>query len=236
MGEVDISTIGLPDEQQVLISQQPYLGSLFKSQNGTTWDPSQYEDMKFVIRKAVFNTAPSVGRFFNSELATGNDEVPTLAVNPITSLAKKAIVGLGTTIPDTAGLVPGVNIGQFGNLNASATLVNVAGVATVGGPNDITIINPGVGYTPSNASLTYTDIPMVTQTGEGSGAIGNVTVNNGEISAITLTNGGKNFAVGDTLGIGTLGLGNGSGAVVSVGLITERNSICLLYTSDAADE
>ena len=41
MGEVDISTVGLPDEQQVLISQQPYLGSLFKSQNGTTWDPSQ---------------------------------------------------------------------------------------------------------------------------------------------------------------------------------------------------
>ena len=123
--------------------------------------------------------------------------------------------------------MPGVNIGQFGNLNASATLVNVAGVATVGGPNDITIINPGVGYTPSNASLTYTDIPMVTQTGEGSGAIGNVTVNNGEISAITLTNGGKNFAVGDTLGIGTLGLGNGSGAVVSVGLITERNSIVI---------
>ena len=30
--------------------------------------------------------------------------------------------------------------------------------------------------------------------------------------------GGKNYAVGDTLGIGTLGLGNGSGAVVSVGV------------------
>ena len=49
MGEVDISTVNLPDEQQVLISQQPYLGSLFKSQNGTTWDPSQYEDMKFTL-------------------------------------------------------------------------------------------------------------------------------------------------------------------------------------------
>ena len=29
--------------------------SLFKSQNGTTWDPSQYEDMKFILRKAKFN-------------------------------------------------------------------------------------------------------------------------------------------------------------------------------------
>ena len=72
--------------------------------------------------------------------------------------------------------MPGVKIGQFGNLNASATLINVAGVATINDANDITIINPGVGYTPSNGSLTYTDIPMVTQTGEGSGAVGNVTV------------------------------------------------------------
>ena len=56
MGEVDISTANLPDEQQVLISQQPYLGSLFKSQNGTTWDPSQYEDMKFTIRRALYHS------------------------------------------------------------------------------------------------------------------------------------------------------------------------------------
>jgi len=229
MGEVDISTVGLPDEQQVLISQQPYLGSLFKSQNGTTWDPSQYEDMKFLIRRAVFNTSPSVGRFFNSELATGNGEIPKLAENSITSLSKKAIVGLGTPISNTltAGLVPGVKISQFDNLNASATLINTAGIATINGSNDVTIINPGVGYTPSNGVLTYSDIPMVTQTGEGTGIIGDVTVNNGEIGVVTFTNGGKNYAVGDTLGIGTLGLGNGSGAVISVGLITSTNSLVI---------
>ena len=224
MGEVDISTANLPDEQQVLISQQPYLGSLFKSQNGTTWDPSQYEDMKFTIRKAIFNTSPSVGRFFNSDLSTGNDEVPKLAINPITSLAKKAVVGLGVTIPDTAGLVPGVKIGQFGNLNASAQLINVAGVAAT----EATVVNPGAGYTPSNGFLVYTDIPLITQTGEGSGAVANVVVNNGEVGFVTITNGGgKNYAQGDTLGIGTLGLGNGSGAVVSVGVITERNSLVI---------
>jgi hypothetical protein len=224
MGEVDISTANLPDEQQVLISQQPYLGSLFKSQNGTTWDPSQYEDMKFTIRRAVFNTEPSVGRFFNSELTTGNNEIPLLVNNPIKTLSKKAIVGLGVTIPDTAGLVPGVKISQFGNLNASATLINVAGVAHT----EANVINPGVGYTPSSGFLVYTDIPLVTQTGEGSGAIANVVVNNGEVGFVTITNGGgKNYAQGDTLGIGTLGLGNGSGAVVSVGVITERNSIII---------
>ena len=230
MGEVDISTVGLPDEQQVLISQQPYLGSLFKSQNGTTWDPSQYEDMKFTIRRAVFNTEPSVGRFFNSELSTGNDEVPTLPPNPITSLSRKAVVGLGSAILGTTpavGLVPGVTITQFDNLNASATLINTAGVAKIGDASAVTIVNPGAGYTPSSGSLAYNDIPMTTETGEGTGIIGNVTVQNGEISAVTFTNGGQNYAVGDTLGIGTLGLGNGSGAVLSVGVITAINSVVL---------
>ena len=185
--------------------------------------------MKFLIRRAVFNTSPSVGRFFNSELATGNGEIPKLAENSITSLSKKAIVGLGTPISNTltAGLVPGVKISQFDNLNASATLINTAGIATINGSNDVTIINPGVGYTPSNGVLTYSDIPMVTQTGEGTGIIGDVTVNNGEIGVVTFTNGGKNYAVGDTLGIGTLGLGNGSGAVISVGLITSTNSLVI---------
>ena len=225
MGEVDISTVGLPDEQQVLISQQPYLGSLFKSQNGTTWDPSQYEDMKFTIRKAVFNTSSSVGRFFNAE-STDDDEgiTPSLQSNPIKSLGRKAIVGIGTTIPDTAGLVPGVKIGQFGNDGASAQLINIAGVAAT----ETSIVNPGAGYTPSNGFLVYTDIPLITQTGEGSGAVANVVVNNGEVGFVTITNGGgKNYAQGDTLGIGTLGLGNGSGAVVSVGVITERNSLVI---------
>ena len=229
MGEVDISTANLPDEQQVLISQQPYLGSLFKSQNGTTWDPSQYEDMKFTIRRAVFNTEPSVGRFFNSELSEGNNEIPTLASNPITALSKKAVVGLGSALSTTpsAGLVPGVTISQFDNLNASATLINTAGVAKIGDPNAATIVNPGVGYTPSNAVLTYSNIPMVTETGEGTGIIGDVTVNNGQIGVVTFTNGGQNYAVGDTLGIGTLGLGNGSGCLLSVGIVSMTNSLLI---------
>ena len=229
MGEVDISTVGLPDEQQVIISQQPYLGSLFKSQNGVTWDASQYEDLKFTIRQAVFNTSPGVGRFFSPELSEGNDQIITLASNPIQSLSRKAVVGLATALSTTpaAGLVPGVKISQFDNLNASATLINVAGIATINGANDVTIVNPGVGYTPNSGHFLYTDVPMVTQTGEGSGIVGNVRVENGKIGVVTFTNGGKNFAVGDTLGIGTLGLGNGSGAVLSVGLITATNSLVI---------
>ena len=42
MGESDLITQGLN-------STQPTLGSLFKSQNNSTWTPSQYEDLKFKL-------------------------------------------------------------------------------------------------------------------------------------------------------------------------------------------
>ena len=43
-----------------IVSTQPYLGSLFKSQNATTYTPIQSEDLMFVIHKCVFSTAGSV--------------------------------------------------------------------------------------------------------------------------------------------------------------------------------
>ena len=42
IGETDLLT-------DTFISNQPYLGSLFKSQNASTWEPSQWEDLKFTM-------------------------------------------------------------------------------------------------------------------------------------------------------------------------------------------
>ena len=226
MGEIDISTVELLDAQQIVISQQPYLGSLFKSQNGGTWDPSQYEDLKMTLYKAVFDTRPGAARFFNPVLNEGNKQVITLPSNPIEILSRRAVVGLGSTFASPAGLVPGVTITQSGNLNASAKLVNTAGIASVGSQT-FSITNAGVGYTPSSGSLTYSSVPLRALTGSGVGMVGNVTVTNGQISGVTVTNGGRNFAVGDTVGVTTLGLGNGSGAVLSVGIVTSLNTLIL---------
>ena len=49
IGETDILT-------DTYISNQPYLGSLFKSQNASTWEPSQWEDLKFTMYRADFET------------------------------------------------------------------------------------------------------------------------------------------------------------------------------------
>ena len=48
MGEVDVSTLDKAESEQIIVAQQPLLGSLFKSQNGATWDPAQYEDLKLL--------------------------------------------------------------------------------------------------------------------------------------------------------------------------------------------
>jgi hypothetical protein len=43
-----------------VVSQQPYVGSLFKAQSATTYDAIQSEDIMFVIHKCVFNQNGSI--------------------------------------------------------------------------------------------------------------------------------------------------------------------------------
>ena len=68
MGEVDITTLLQPESRRVVVSAQPMLGSLFKSQNGSTWTASQYEDLKFNLYAAEFEETATIS-FFNPELA-----------------------------------------------------------------------------------------------------------------------------------------------------------------------
>ena len=61
------------------ISSQPNIGVLFKSANNRTWTPEQMEDMKFTLKKAVFDTT-STGTL---TLTNSNLPVKTLDSNPI---------------------------------------------------------------------------------------------------------------------------------------------------------
>ena len=73
------------------ISSQPTLGSLFKSQNASTWEPSQYEDLKFTMYKAKYDTAAS-GSF-----VTVNEELKTKDPNELTAIAQPIRLGGGKT-------------------------------------------------------------------------------------------------------------------------------------------
>jgi len=50
IGEIGQPIIGSTTK----IDKQPYIGSLFKSQNASTWEPDQNKDLKFKLNRAVF--------------------------------------------------------------------------------------------------------------------------------------------------------------------------------------
>jgi hypothetical protein len=54
------------------IAQQPYIGSLFKSQNSSTWTPEQTQDMMFLLKKCVFTTGGTHEAILNTPAATSN--------------------------------------------------------------------------------------------------------------------------------------------------------------------
>jgi hypothetical protein len=62
--EVYISELGqdiLGSNPPRRVSEQPYVGSFFRSQNASTWTPYQNQDLMFIINKCVFTTG-SVAR------------------------------------------------------------------------------------------------------------------------------------------------------------------------------
>lgn len=52
------------------VTKQPTLGSLFKSQSGTTWTPDQTKDLMFVTRRADFSTSAGTVVLENADLPT----------------------------------------------------------------------------------------------------------------------------------------------------------------------
>lgn len=65
-GEIGKTIIG----DTRVISEQPYGGSFFKSQNARTWTPEQNEDLMFNLNRAVFSLAPAEARFVLGETPT----------------------------------------------------------------------------------------------------------------------------------------------------------------------
>jgi hypothetical protein len=103
-GEYAIVLLTNSDEYQVYVSEigetvlggtakvdkQPYLGSLFKSQNASTWEADQNKDLKFVMRRAEFEASGTAEFSIIDPAATADYQ--TLFTNSST------ILPTGTTI------------------------------------------------------------------------------------------------------------------------------------------
>jgi len=217
VGENDLIT-------QEYISNQPYLGSLFKSQNGATWNASQWEDLKFVLHRADFIDSGTL-EYYNPPLNSGNGQVPFLMPNPLELSSRKVRIKLDSPLVDT-DLKLGNTILQEGS-NVTGNYVEGAGEA---GPT-LSIINAGIGYTPSidmGGSYTYSNVSLQTITGNGTGALANVTISEGVAIAATISSGGNGYKVGDVVGINSLGtFSTGTNARFSIVSIASTNELVL---------
>jgi hypothetical protein len=210
LGGTDIGT-------GVKISQQPTLGSLFKSQNGTTWTPAQVEDLKYRINRAVF-VNEGLLRFYNPKLDLNSQLTTVTGPNQFVPLAKKVLIGIAETSGYSANVVPGVDIVQG---TATGVLIGVAGSITVG--TGVTVVNAGTGYT----NGTFTNIALETETGYGQGAVASVVVTGNTINSVTITSAGFGYQVGDSLLVPELGQNVGFGGKVVVSTIASNNAFVL---------
>tara|TARA_B100001250_G_scaffold96842_1_gene81098 strand:- start:1244 stop:8341 length:7098 start_codon:yes stop_codon:yes gene_type:complete len=225
MGEAEITTANLSELGQVIVAQQPSLGSLFKGQTRGTWTASQLEDMKYNCYKAEFTMETGTVRLYNPQLGL-NQERNRLPENPIEAFAKRVTVGLTSSVVGASGAVVDIGTKILQNSNAGAEGIVTDKLAHLGtSASTLSITNAGAGY----EDATYSTVNFTTVTGKGSGAVGVVTVSSGAITGATVkgVQTGSGYQVGDTItaALGTKGLGQN--LVLTVGVTTGTNALIL---------
>ena len=225
MGEKTVNSQFLPDAESVIVTKQYTGGSLFKSQNGSIWTASQFEDMKFKLYKANFTSTDGTAYFYNPSLGINDLNTPALLPNPIKVNPRKLKVGITTTTVLGTVLVPGTKVsegtqpGPYGFIEKLGSKITAANIT-----------NPGVGYT---SSASYTAVPLYNITGSGTGATANLTFSGNVLTGITVNNAGNGYAVGDVLGITTSSVGKGRNAAITV---TSIDGIDTLYLTNVQGE
>ena len=118
VGELDVNN-------GKIIETQPFLGTLFKSENNVTWIPDSYEDLKFEIYKADFDTTKTANLTFRPQYdAVTNNYTSTGVTLPLSYITttkgsstvklkvpmhslstgdKVYITGIAPTDPETLG-------------------------------------------------------------------------------------------------------------------------------------
>ena len=232
LGEVDVTTLDQGESGQTLVSTQTLLGSLFKSQTGSTWTPSQYEDLKFKLYRANFVSNGNV-QFFNPPLDVEMERIKSDGLIPYSNDIR---VGVNTVLQDTS-LIAGSKVTQQ-NTTASGIFVGYGGSAT----GTLGLTNTGIGYTPLAGNCFYPGVSLKTLTGSGIDATANITVKNGIAVAATVTSvGGKGYVVGDMLTVTSIGATTtGSGMRLSVSSIAGPNELRLVgvqgeFTTGSSD-
>jgi len=162
MGETDVGG-------SRLVSDQPYLGVLFKSQNNSTWTAYDLEDLKFTIYRATFDISKTAA------VTLVNDVLPvkTLKENPIRTFASTSKIKVShndhhmyttTNNVTIAGVSSGVNTTLNSSLAAGATSLSLA--SDTGFPNSGTVFVK-IGSEITSGTISGTTISSLTRAVEG---------------------------------------------------------------------
>ena len=239
MSEPTIETKNLDKDIQSIVGTQYIGGSLFKSQNGTIWTASQFEDLKFTLYQCSFVNNGSL-TLYNPSLKSNDPNIFKTGNNSIELFPRKLKVGI-TTANSTdllADLVPGVKISSA--LSGSPTVPTGATgfLEQSGGP--LLVNTAGRTITSGGSGYSFTGTPtvdLVSITGNGSGATAVLGISGGVINAVSIANTGSGYVVGDVVGVKTsslpTGKNTGEGAQITVSDIW---GIDTLYLSDVQGE
>ena len=203
MGQKTVNTSNLPDVENVVVSKQYIGGSLFKSQNGTIWTPSQYQDLTFKLRKASFVETGTV-TFYNTPIEAGNLNTQVLPNNPIRVLPRKLTVkcsGAGSDYPigRKVSTDNGTNSAS-GNEDLFVTGIIEGRGAAINNSNTFSIVSGGAGYAAPGGT---NNIPLISLTGSGTGAQCAISIDatTGAINSISNLTTGSGYQVGEVLTI-----------------------------------
>ena len=212
------------------IYEQPYIGSLFKSENNITWITEPSEDLKFKIYKANFSTNSGYIKFTGSPnywgipgtqfTTTINSDKVLLTMNVKHGLRpgdQVNIIGAGvaqyngivdsSTIKNFTGLrtVNSIRLTEYAFEYTAGAIAQTSGAVTTGGKlTNIRIISGGTGYVAQKTVVRLSVGGVTVQT--------RVNVVNGTVSSIDILDGGHGFDVPPIVYIENTAGGTGVGA------------------------
>ena len=231
MGEPTIETQSLPDAESVVISKQYIGGSLFKSQNGSIWTPSQFEDLKVTFYKADFaKSTDAEVTFYNPQLNYESAQIPNLRNNAIHTLPRKLKVPITATQNSTSldQIAVGARVGAgaagvgLANTTPNGIVESIGGVVAT-----VATVNDGQGYV--SGTPTVNNIDTFNIVGNGSGLTVNVAFANNAVNTVAINAAGSGYVKGDIVGIVTsfTGVGKGANAQFEITGIGNRDTLYL---------
>lgn len=219
------------------IYDNPFIGSLFKSENNITWTAEQFEDIKFKINKAVFSTStgtlnfdvvvPALAAYGNKFSTTSGSNVITYRHNQEHGLevGSKILVATRTDDSYVGALFNGISYEEFNGehtvtnvINRNAVQFQVTSNATSTGDLEnativthVFVLTEGINYSSSD-TITFTG-------GGGTGAAGTLQVVDGKIKSVIITDPGSGYTSSPSITINTsTGSGANLQASTSVGM------------------